>query len=568
MIYPWVVMESNIVTNKLLITSALPYVSGDKHLGNIAGSMLPADIAARYHRQRGLVDVVFICATDEHGTPAELSALKAGLPPDEFCAREHLAQAEIYRRFGFSFDYFGRTSSQANHDLTQEIFLELDRHGFIDERETSGIWSPADNRWLPDRYVVGTCPHCAYPHARGDQCDGCNRLLEPTQLLCARSAISGIGNLEVRAQKHLFLRQSLLAKRLRSWVEDKNDWEPLARSIALKWLDTGLEDRCITRDLDWGIRIPRKGYEHLVFYVWFDAPIGYLATLKEWADSNGKDWQDWIRTGNSTRWIQVMGKDNVPFHALTFPATLLGSALDIRLVDHIKGLNWLTWGRDKFSTSQGKGLSAQSALDEFPADLWRWWLAANAPEGSDTEFSWSLFASTVNSDLADNLGNLVSRVGKFVESRYGGIVPCQGQPGPQEMELHGQAELLVAQCSQHLEAIHLRKACSSIRALWTLANVYVANQQPWSVIKSDPDKAACITRTAVNLLAIIAQVSFSLIPQTSAVLLTSLNRNTKPSWPDCLDEFARPGGQHIIPTKILFPKISLQQVVLLEEKYC
>ncbi len=398
------------MSDRILVTSALPYVNGIKHLGNLAGSILPADVYARFQRLRGR-DVLFVCGTDEHGTPAELAAQQAGLPVADYCARQHAAQADIYRRLHISFDHFGRSSSLANHALTQQLFLRLEANGFIEERVLRQLWSRADDRFLPDRYVVGTCPHCGDPSARGDQCDSCGTLLDPAELITPRSALSGSTALEARATRHLFLLQSKLTDHLRRWLDTKTDWDPLVLSLARGLLDQGLQDRCITRDLAWGVPVPKPGWDGKVFYVWFDAPIAYAALTQEWAAAApGRDWRDWWRTGSGTRLVQFLGKDNVAFHALTFPATIIGSGADIRLVDRIKGFSWLTWGEGKFSTSRGRGIFLDSALDELPPDRWRWWLTANAPEASDTRFTPALFATGCNADLADGLGNLTRRV--------------------------------------------------------------------------------------------------------------------------------------------------------------
>ncbi len=345
------------MADRHLITSALPYVSGIKHLGNLAGSLLPADVHARFLRQCGK-EVLFICATDEHGTPAELAARAAGLPVAEYCRRQHDLQADIYRRFGLSFDHFGRTSSARNRALTQHLYQRLDAAGLIEERVIRQYFSPTDGRFLPDRYVVGTCPHCGNPRARGDQCEACTRVLDQTDLVGARSALSGARDLELRATRHLFLRQSALAGEIGRWVEGQTEWPPLVIGIARAWLAAGLLDRCITRDLEWGIPVPRPGFEGKVFYVWFDAPIGYIAATQDWADADPerRDWRRWWwgdQAECDVRYVQFLGKDNVPFHAVSFPATLIGSGEPWKLVDVIKGFNWLTYEGENSPPAQG-----------------------------------------------------------------------------------------------------------------------------------------------------------------------------------------------------------------------
>jgi methionyl-tRNA synthetase len=557
------------MTDKILITSALPYINGVKHLGNLAGSILPADVHARFHRLRGC-EVLFVCGTDEHGTPAELAAAQAGLPVAEFCARQHAIQADIYRRFAISFDHFSRSSSSYNHALTQELFRRLDANGLIEERVTPQIWSVADNRFLPDRYVIGTCPHCGHEAARGDQCDGCSRLLDPTELVAPRSAISGASDLEIRESRHLFLRQSVLAEQLRAWHATQEDWDPLVRSIAAKWLDEGLADRGITRDLGWGIAVPRPGFAGKVFYVWFDAPIGYIAAVQEWAALEpGRDWQSWWRPGPGVRYVQFLGKDNVPFHAISFPATILGSGAEIRLVDRIKGFNWLNYGGGKFSTSARRGVFTDAALDELPADAWRWWLTANAPETSDVQFTFARFAEGVNADLADNFGNLVNRLLSFARSRFDGAVPDGGAPGAAEAELHSQCTDLVATITDDFEAIRLRRAAAGIRALWALGNAYLTREAPWSAIGTDRDRAACVTRTALNLLRICAAVAAPIIPGTAASVLAALGEPPATAWPqgEALALDALPHGQAVTCPAPLFPRLTAEWVETLTTRY-
>jgi len=287
--------EEQTAKKRHLVTSALPYINGIKHLGNLVGSMLPADVYARFLRQEG-EEVLFVCATDEHGTPAEIAAAEAGLDVAEYCALQHAKQKEIYQRFGLSFDYFGRTSASEHHELTQHFYRQLSDNGFTEEREIQQIYSLGDNRFLPDRYVTGTCPHCRYEKARGDQCENCTKLLSPTDLLNPRSTISGCTHLQVRTSKHLFLRLEKLSDEIRDWVEQQQDeWSTLTKSIALKWLNEGLKSRGITRDLSWGVPVPADAGldDGKVFYVWFDAPIGYVSATQAWASATSNDWEAW-----------------------------------------------------------------------------------------------------------------------------------------------------------------------------------------------------------------------------------------------------------------------------------
>ncbi|MFJ4786108.1 methionine--tRNA ligase [Streptomyces sp. NPDC088794] len=512
-----------------LITSALPYINGIKHLGNMVGSMLPADVYSRYLRQRGH-DVLYICATDEHGTPAELAAKEQGIPVAEFCAQAHDAQKAIYDGFALDFDYFGRSSSPQNREITQHFARRLNENGFIEERAIRQVYSPTDGRFLPDRYVEGTCPHCGYDKARGDQCENCTRVLDPTDLINPRSAISGSTDLEVRETKHLFLLQSKLQNEVEEWVAaHEEEWPQLASSIARKWLTEGLHDRAITRDLDWGVPVPADTWPELaaegkVFYVWFDAPIEYIGATKEWSDQDpeNRDWKAWwyeSDTGeNPVRYTEFMAKDNVPFHTVMFPATELGIREPWKMVDYVKAFNWLTYYGGKFSTSQKRGVFTDQALDILPADYWRYFLIANAPESDDSSFTWEHFTATVNKDLADTLGNFVNRVLSFSKKRFGDEVPAGAAAGEPETKLGEQIAELLAEYESQLEALQFRKAAAALRALWSAGNSYLEEKAPWLEIKTDKDAAALTLRTAMNLIHLYAVVSEPLIPTSSKAM--------------------------------------------------
>ncbi|MGY6662032.1 MAG: methionine--tRNA ligase [Glycocaulis sp.] len=551
---------------RILITSALPYINGIKHLGNLAGSMLPADVYARFQRMRGH-EVLYICATDEHGTPAELAAAAAGQDVRTYCDEQHEIQKTIGERFALSWDYFGRTSSPENAGLTQHFAEVLEANGLIAEIVEKQIYSRADKRFLPDRYVEGTCPHCGYEKARGDQCDNCGKLLEPTDLKDPYSTISGSRDLEVRDTRHLQLRQSQMEPRLRQWVDEATNWPQLARSIAYKWLDEGLRDRTITRDLSWGVKVtkdgaPREGFEDKVFYVWFDAPIGYIAATAEWAKATGQDWERWWRTdkgAGDVSYVQFMGKDNVAFHTVSFPATILGSDEPWKLVDRLKAFNWLNWYGGKFSTSSKRGVFMDAALDLLPSDYWRWYLTSNAPEGSDTQFTWESFQGVINSDLANVLGNFVNRITKYCAAKFDGQVPATGAPGEAEAWIAAELSERLQALSAHYEAMEYRKAAAETRAIWAAGNEYLTRAEPWVKYKSDVDAAAVGVRTGLNLAALFAIIAQPIIPDTAKKVLDALGvPDDKRSWPDWQDKTlldALPHGQAITPPDVLFAKI-------------
>ena len=555
-----------------LITSAIPYINGIKHLGNLVGSQLPADLFARFQRARGN-EVMFVCATDEHGTPAELAAAKAGKPVDVFCAEMHEVQADIARRFGLSFDHFGRSSSLQNQRLTQHFAGKLAENGLIAEVSERQIYSNADGRFLPDRYIEGTCPNCGYDKARGDQCENCTKQLDPTDLINPRSAISGSTDLEVRETKHLYLRQSALRQELSDWIDSKTDWPILTTSIAKKWLNDGegLQDRGITRDLDWGVPVrkgdePWPGMEGKVFYVWFDAPIEYIAATKEWADARGEPdaaWRRWWRLdegAEDVRYTQFMGKDNVPFHTLSFPATIIGSGEPWRLVDYIKSFNYLTYDGGQFSTSQGRGVFQDQALSILPADYWRWWLLSHAPEGSDSEFTWENFQQSVNKDLADVLGNFVRRITKFCRSKFGETIPEGGSYGAEEQALVEALTTRIRAYEGFMEAMEVRKAANELRAIWVLGNEYLQSAAPWSTFKTDPEKAAMQVRLGLNLIRLYAVLSSPFIPFAADAMLAAMRTEDR-AWPDDVTAALAtlPAGHAFDVPEVLFAKITDEQ---------
>ncbi|MEO0983787.1 MAG: methionine--tRNA ligase [Pseudomonadota bacterium] len=568
---------------RILITSALPYINGIKHLGNLAGSMLPADVFARFQRLRGH-EVLYICATDEHGTPAELAAQAEGVDVQAYCDEQYEIQRAAGEGFALSFDWFGRSSRAENHALTQHFAHVLEANGLIEERVSKQVYSVDDGRFLPDRYVEGACPHCGYEAARGDQCDNCGRLLDPVDLKDPYSAVSGSRNIEVRDTAHLFLLQSNMQDDIRGWIErEGGDWPALARSIALKWLDEGLRDRAITRDLSWGVPVTtpdgkiRPSFEDKVFYVWFDAPIEYIASTEEWAKARGEPdaWTRWWRTdqgAEDVEYVQFMGKDNVAFHTVSFPVTLIGSKEPWKLVDRLKAFNWVTWYGGKFSTSQKRGVFMDQALDLLPADYWRWQLIANAPEGSDAAFTWESFQAATNSDLANVLGNFVNRITKYAASKFEAKVPAGGVFGEAEAWMAGELKTRLAALTEHYEAMEFRKAAAETRAIWAAGNEYLTKAEPWVKYKSDVDAAAAGVRAGLNLAAVFAIIAQPIIPGAAKTVLDALgvpDGNRK--WPNAADAEALldalPHGLEITPPPVLFQKIEDAQVAEWTERF-
>ncbi|MGB3455713.1 MAG: methionine--tRNA ligase [Litorimonas sp.] len=554
---------------RILITSALPYINGVKHLGNLAGSMLPADVYARVQRLLGH-DVLYICATDEHGTPAELAAADAGMEVKAYCDAMHEAQAKAGADFGLSYDWFGRSSGAATAALTQHFSAVLERNGLIEARTSKQVYSNADGRYLPDRYVEGTCPNCGFEKARGDQCDNCGKLLDPVDLIDPYSAVSGSRDVEIRETEHLYLKQSEMSGRLRDWVQSKTSWPPLATSIAMKWLDEGLRDRSITRDLDWGIPVvdangnPRPGFEGKVYYVWFDAPIAYIGATQDWAAETHGDWESWWRTdkgADAVEYFQFMGKDNVAFHTLSFPTTLMGSEEPWKLVDTLKAFNWVTWYGGKFSTSSRRGVFMDQAIDLAPSDTWRWHLMANAPESSDAAFTWEEFQASVNSDLANVLGNFVNRITKYAGSKFDGAVPDGGAAGEHEAWVRDEIAQRLPQMVAHFEAREFRKALGEMRAIWASGNEYLTRAAPWTHYKTDVDQAAVGVRMGLNLAALFGTIAQPVIPDAAGKILDALDvAPDARGWAFDGWDGALPAGHAVCAPDVLFAKIEDTQV--------
>jgi methionyl-tRNA synthetase len=561
---------------RILITSALPYINGVKHLGNLAGSMLPADVYARFQRLQPGNEVLFICATDEHGTPAELAAAEAGQTVQQYCDEQHDIQRQVGAGFSLSFDWFGRSSSRPNRELTQHFGDVLEDKGLIEERTSRQVYSVDDKRFLPDRYVEGTCPVCGFEKARGDQCDNCGSLLDPVDLINPYSSVSGSKNVEIRDTRHLFLLQTKLQDRIRKFVDSRQkDWPQLTSSIAYKWLDEGLQDRSITRDLSWGVPVTRHGktrpgFEEKVYYVWFDAPVEYIGSTVEWAEATGGDWERWWRTdkgADDVSYVEFMGKDNVAFHTVSFPVTILGSEEPWKLVDKLKAFNWLTWYGGKFSTSQKRGVFMDAALELLPADYWRWYLTAYAPEGSDSPFTWEAFQASINSDLANVLGNFVNRITKYAESKFGGVVPDGGAWGVDEDWIVNELKTRLPQLIAHYDAMEFRKAAAETRAIWAAGNEYLTKAAPWVKFKTSVEAAAVGTRVGLNLAALFGVIAQPIIPNAAKAILDALNipEGNRQMGFGAATDYAKlldalPRGMAVKPPPVLFAKVEDAQV--------
>ncbi|MDR0498075.1 MAG: methionine--tRNA ligase, partial [Treponema sp.] len=411
-----------------LITSALPYVNNVPHLGNLI-QVLSADVFGRFCRLSGY-ETLYVCGTDEYGTATETKAAEEGISPRELCDRYYAIHDNIYRWFQIAFDKFGRTSTPVHTEVTQDIFTKLDREGFISEQIIEQLHCASCGRFLADRYVLGLCPHCNSPNARGDQCEDCGKLLDPTELKDPKCSSCGSTPAKEKT-KHLYIDLPKIRERLESWLKiaSKNGfWSNNAIQMSQAWIRDGLRERAITRDLKWGIPVPKSGYEKKVFYVWFDAPIGYISITGNLGEERGGDWRSfidyWWKSPGETELFQFIGKDNIPFHCVVFPSSLLGSRDNWTMLHHMSSTEYLNYESGKFSKSRGVGVFGTDVMETgIPADVWRFYIFYNRPEKSDTLFTWKDFLEKVNSELIGNLGNLVNRTLSFVSRYYDGKIP-------------------------------------------------------------------------------------------------------------------------------------------------
>ncbi|MFH0948962.1 MAG: methionine--tRNA ligase [Candidatus Aenigmatarchaeota archaeon] len=546
---------------KILITSALPYVNGIKHLGNIIGSLLPADI---FHRFLDLIGIenIYICGTDEHGTAIEIAALEEGITPKEYADKYYELQKRIYEKWGFDFTYFGRTSSPAHHELTKNIFTAIFKAGYIKKESVTLPYCRNCRRFLPDRFVLGECPKCKYQSARGDQCESCSAVLDPTELKNSLCSVCKKSEIEFRQEEHLFLDLLKLQPKLENWLKKNNHWPSNVRNIALGWLNEGLKPRCITRNLSWGVAVPLTGYHHLVFYVWFDAPIGYISFTMEGEQkkllTNADKW--W----SDAKIYHFLGKDNIPFHTVFWPAILIASSRTESLPYYVAGYEYLNWQGEKFSTSRGIGLFSDEALELFPIDYWRYYLSRIMPENKDSNFDWDDFRSKINNELIANYGNLFYRVTSFIHSNIGSV-PEPGKIGKEEKEIE---KFFIATCGEIeklTKEVKLKEALERTMTLASAANRYFQEKKPWKTFSADRKDACTTLYYSVNLVRIISTLLLPYIPTSAQKAIDALGIKEK-KWKF---DFSVKPGQYVKPV-ILFKKIDdaeIKKAVSYKTKY-
>jgi methionyl-tRNA synthetase len=515
--------------NRRLITSALPYVNNIPHLGNLI-QVLSADVFARFCRSRGY-ETLYVCGTDEYGTATETRALEEGKTPQSLCDQYHAVHADIYRWFEISFDHFGRTSTPQQTEIVQGLFADLDRNGYIHEHSAEQLFCPECGRFLADRYVRGKCPACGSEDARGDQCERCGKLLDPTDLVEPRCATCG-ATPRLKLTKHLYIDLPGIQARYDPWMtraSEKGRWAKNAVQMTRSWLRDGLRERAITRDLTWGIPVPKPGYEDKVFYVWFDAPIGYMSLTKALADrlaAEGKpsfDWKSWwlpdeaAGSAGEVELFQFIGKDNIPFHTVLFPSTLIGSGRNWTKPHHLSSTEYLNYEAGKFSKSKGVGVFGSDAKDSgIPADAWRFYLFYNRPEKADAQFSWSDFQERYNGELIGNLGNLVNRTLTFVSRYYGGRIP-DGTPDEPLWTLVREKEAAVTAL---LEWAEIKDAFHTIFEIADVANKAFQAGEPWKKRESAPAEAAALIRDLCYVVKDLTILLYPYMPQYSARVLS------------------------------------------------
>lgn len=541
---------------KRLITSALPYVNNIPHLGNLT-QILSADVFARFCRSRGY-ETLYVCGTDEYGTATETRAAKEGVTPRELCDRYHAIHRDIYKWFNIDFDYFGRTSTPKQTEIVQDIFRRCDANGFITEKETEQLYCPNCDRFLADRFVEGTCPHCGSSDARGDQCDNCQTLLEPTELIAPRCMVCGTTPV-IRKTKHLYLDLPKILPMLEKWIDETSKtgfWAKNAIQVTKSWLRDGLKERCITRDLKWGIPVPKEGYENKVFYVWFDAPIGYVSISANYTD----DWKKWWHEPETTELFQFIGKDNIPFHTVVFPATELATAQKWTMLHHMSSTEYLNYEGGKFSKSKGIGVFGNDVQETgIPADIWRFYIFYNRPENSDFTFTWKDLQEKVNGELIGNLSNLVNRTLTFVKRFYDGDL---GQ-GPLDEEFLSQIREKEAVITAMLERADERDALRTIFALSSIGNKKFQDSEPWKLRNTDPEKAKLILRTLVGLIRDLGIMIQPYMPSTSRSILAFLG-NEGASW-EYLGDYSK--IMKVGETSLLFTKLEDDKIDALRIRY-
>ena len=513
---------------KVLVTSAWPYINVTPHLGNLVGSILSADVTARYYRLRG-DDVLMVSGSDEHGTPIEVEAIKQGITPKELTNRNHKLVAELFRRWGSSFDNYTRTESSVHKEFVQKTLMEIYENGYIFSKDVQMLYCEHDHRFLPDRFVEGKCPYCGCERARGDQCDICGRLLETTALVEPYCVICN-NPPTVKTTRHWFIDLSKISDQLNYYIKTNEQLPANVKNFSLNWIKEGLKPRAVTRDVEWGIPAPFPGAKGKTVYVWVDAVLGYVSATIEYCRKVGmpEKWREfWFNKDAKT--LYFVGKDNIPFHTIILPALLLASGEDYNLPWNVSATEFLQFKGEKASKSKRIGIWIDEALEMFPVDYWRFFLIATRPESKDTNFSWDLFLEKINADLNDTFGNFIHRTLTFISNNFGGIIPqVEKLEADDEKMLQTILEKVEAM-AQEIETSKLQSAVNILISLSRAGNQYLNEKEPWTLLKTEKEKAATIFYVAAQIVKALAVAASPFVPNTSEQLWQTLNLSGKAS---------------------------------------
>ena len=545
------------MSKRKLVTSALPYANGPIHLGHLAGAYLPADLYTRFQRLKG-EDIIHICGSDEHGVPITIAAEKEGVTPKEIVDRYHERNKAVFDKFGIDFDYYGRTSSETHRKTSQDFFLKLYDQGVFKKKSQEQFYDEDADMFLPDRYVKGTCPKCSHPEAYGDQCEKCGSSLSPTDLIDPVSALTG-NKPVVKSTEHWFIPLGDFQDRLQEWIDSRKDWKPNVVGQCKSWLDGGLGDRAVTRDLTWGVPVPLPEGEGKVLYVWFDAPIGYISATKEWADEKGEPelwktyWQD-----EDTSLVHFIGKDNIVFHCIMFPAMLMQHGNYV-LPEYVPANEFLNLEGRKLSTSKGWAVWLEEYLENFEADLLRYVLGTTLPETKDSDFSWKDFQSRINSELADILGNFVFRTLSFTERFFDGAVPKLSNPTELDLNTLKEIENQKQKIEDAYNSFKFREAISETMHLARIGNRYFTETEPWKTRKENPEACGNTLNVCIQISAALSILFHPVLPAKMSQLRNQLGVPDTLQWDDVTADLI-PAGQIIKQGEILFEKIEDEAV--------
>jgi methionyl-tRNA synthetase len=556
-------------SKRYTVTAALPYTNGPIHIGHLAGVYVPADIYARYLRLTGN-DVAYICGSDEHGVAIPMRAKKEGVSPQEIIDKYHTIIKQSFKDFGISFDNYSRTSSKIHHKTASDFFIDLHKKGDFIEQVTAQLYDAEANQFLADRFVIGTCPKCGFEESYGDQCEHCGTSHNGTDLINPKSAITG-NTPTLKETKHWFLPLDKHESFLREWILDghKSDWKSNVLGQVKSWIDDGLRPRAVTRDLEWGIPVPVDGGEGKVLYVWFDAPIGYISSTKEWAEREGKNWEDYWKDEN-TKLVHFIGKDNIVFHCIIFPSMLKAHGGYI-LPENVPANEFLNLEGNKLSTSKNWAVWLHEYLEEFPnqQDVLRYTLTANAPENKDNDFTWKDFQAKNNNELVAIFGNFINRVVVLTNKYYDGQVPVAGEFTEVDEDTLAAIKHFPESIGKSIQRYRFREASQELMNLARLGNKYLADEEPWKVIKVDKERVKTIMYVALQISAALAVVSEPFLPFTSDKLkkMLHISNENERSWNDVSEkEILLPSNHQIGSAELLFSKIEDKTVTTQLEK--